>query len=668
LVTASITCFGQSYFANGNARSLGGSCYQLTAASNGQLGSVWYADKLDLSKDFDLEFELNFGNKDQGADGIVFVLQTVGNKALGQQGGGIGFEGFSPSFGIEFDTYQNTSLGDPSSDHIAIIKNGSVTHTGINSLAPPVAALAGGGNIEDGQNHLVRITWDAAKSLIQVRFDCVLRQSAIINIPASIFNGSNQVFWGFTSATGGSNNTHIACLRDDIIVQDTFALCKGETILLNARESKNDTYKWTPSQFLDNDAIKNPRCSAITPQTYYVEYTDRCDNLLIDTVHVEIDQPFIMDVAQDSLLCNGARYELRLANDYDSVHWQNGNTSKNITWSEAGYYTIRAWKGVCYDDDSFNITTSKQPQIAITGVTEFCEGDSTLLKLVISPSDVAFTWKNGSRDSAQYFFNTQQVSASGSNGCGSATGVYRIEEIIVPKPQLGRDTILCDGDELVLNPNVTGNFSYIWSTGDTTRILSISKEGTFSLAIGGKELCYNYDTIFVVGVTPPQLGNLQDVILCKKESIAISIDNKHGTVLWNDTYTSEVFTLFDYNGSLSVKSTNGCGTDSKTIDVSLIECYCDMYFPNAFTPNNDILNQTFKAIPNCDKLASYELMVYNRWGEKMFQTVDIAKAWDGYYKGNEAQEGIYFWVADWRGMENGQVTRKTDKGIIHLLR
>ena len=61
--------YGQSYFANGTARSLGGDCYLLTGALDWQLGSVWYADPIDLSKDFDLEFYLNFGNKDgSGAD------------------------------------------------------------------------------------------------------------------------------------------------------------------------------------------------------------------------------------------------------------------------------------------------------------------------------------------------------------------------------------------------------------------------------------------------------------------------------------------------------------------------------------------------------------------------------------------------------------------------
>ena len=144
LLFASISSLAQSYFANGNAKAVGGSCYQLTSAKDWQLGSVWYADKLDLSSDFDLEFELNFGSKDGGADGIVFVLQTVGNTAIGLQGGGMGFQGFSPSFGIEFDDYHNANVGDITNDHIAILKNGSVDHNSPNSISAPIPALPGG--------------------------------------------------------------------------------------------------------------------------------------------------------------------------------------------------------------------------------------------------------------------------------------------------------------------------------------------------------------------------------------------------------------------------------------------------------------------------------------------------------------------------------------------
>ena len=135
--------WSQDYFTNGNAVRLPNSdCYRLTNASNNQNGSVWYSDKLDLLKDFKLEFNMNFGNLDaNGADGIVFVMQTVGTKALGSNGGGMGFIGFSPAFGIEFDTYQNTSEGDPSYDHIAFLKNGINNHNSTSNLAGPIQPI-----------------------------------------------------------------------------------------------------------------------------------------------------------------------------------------------------------------------------------------------------------------------------------------------------------------------------------------------------------------------------------------------------------------------------------------------------------------------------------------------------------------------------------------------
>jgi len=241
IILLSQRVLSQSYFANGNARSLGGECYQLTQASNWQLGSVWYADPIDLSEDFDLEFYLNFGTNDgNGADGIVFVLQDVGNRAIGNAGGGLGFEGFSPSFGIEFDDFENTTMGDIASDHIAILKNGSVNHNSQNSISSPVQALVNGGNIEDGVDHLVRIVWKVNTHELEVWFDCSLRHKISYDIQKDIFSGNGIVYWGFTSSTGGLNNRQVACLRDDILVKDTFDLCKGESILLNARESKNN--------------------------------------------------------------------------------------------------------------------------------------------------------------------------------------------------------------------------------------------------------------------------------------------------------------------------------------------------------------------------------------------------------------------------------------------
>ncbi|MFM1930831.1 MAG: hypothetical protein RL226_134, partial [Bacteroidota bacterium] len=90
-IVSSLVGNSQTYFLNGTAFALGGDCYLLTPAIGNQNGAVWYANQIDLTEPFDLKFEMNFGIVDaNGADGIMFVLQTVGTNALGQSGGGLG--------------------------------------------------------------------------------------------------------------------------------------------------------------------------------------------------------------------------------------------------------------------------------------------------------------------------------------------------------------------------------------------------------------------------------------------------------------------------------------------------------------------------------------------------------------------------------------------------
>lgn len=663
------TIYGQSYFANGNARALGGNCYQLTGALDWQLGSVWYADPIDLSKDFDLEFYLNFGDKDDtGADGIVFVMQDVSNKAIGKAGGGLGFEGFLPSFGIEFDDFNNLDKGDLVSDHIAILKNGSVDHNSSNSISAPVPALPGAVNIEDGQDHLVRIVWIENTKELQVWFDCNLRQQITYDIQKNIFNGDNLVYWGFTSSTGGLNNRQTVCLRDDILVDDTMTLCKGESILLNARESKDDQYTWTPNLYLNDNSIRTPSCSTTQPITYYVEYKDLCDNVFKDTLHVEVDEPFNLDDAKDTLLCNGLGYSFDFTLNYDSIRWNSGSRSKKITWFTEGEYSLRAWQGVCYDDDTFNITTSVNPVITIKGDSVFCQGDSTLINLEIIPSDAVYYWEDGLSSLSRYFSLSDDILVVAKNGCDSVSQNYSTREIILEELSLGNDTFLCMGDTLTIGPKSLNSVDYAWSTGSSLSRIDLTEAGTYTLEISKENKCYDSDTILVSDLEVPLLDNIDDILLCKSEKIELSIPNSNGQVIWNNQEIGESYILANIDGKVDVKMTNLCGEDSLSFDVSLIDCYCNLFYPNSFTPNDDNLNDFFRPTPDCPKLFEFKLQVYNRWGELIFETTDINESWDGTYQNKRCQDGVYFWTSNWKGVLNGISQVQSSKGVVHLMR
>ena len=86
-----------------------------------------------------------------------------------------------------------------------------------------------------------------------------------------------------------------------------------------------------------------------------------------------------------------------------------------------------------------------------------------------------------------------------------------------------------------------------------------------------------------------------------------------------------------------------------------------LIIPNAFSPNADGLNDTFQASSNAP-LESFSLLIYNRWGEQVFESTDINVAWDGSHQNKMADIGVYAYVLQYQfvgeqpALERGNVT------------
>jgi Bacterial lectin/Glycogen recognition site of AMP-activated protein kinase len=341
-------CFGQCsfcnqniYVTNGNAAFLGGDCYQITPDLNWQNGTVWNSNQIDLLEDFSMQFFLNLGSSDGGADGVVFVLQRIGTSAIGVGGGGMGYSSFGTSLGIEFDTFQNPEYNDPSYDHAAIEKNGDVDHITANLLAGPVQMSPLNINTEDGLDHVVQIVWNATTTTIQLYFDCQLILQTNIDIMNSIFGGENMVYWGFTGATGLNSNLQKLCIQPNAVVAGNIPICPGGSALLQAGASSTNVYNWTPVSWLDNPAIANPTAFPDTTTTYSVSTLGLCGALTTTQVTVEVleNDPacsvlpvslilFEVIPLEDFLLLKWATYS-EIQNDYfiieessDGIHFR----------------------------------------------------------------------------------------------------------------------------------------------------------------------------------------------------------------------------------------------------------------------------------------------------------------------------------------------------------
>jgi hypothetical protein len=178
----------------------------------GQSGSAFLTNPINLANQasFSTFFTFNINNPlgssdgdGQGADGIVFVVQTVSNTA-GGGGGGIGYQGISQSVGVEFDTWNNGSgLNDPN--------NGN--HVGINlggSFNGPTQTIAT--RMNNGSDWYAWVDYDGVNDLIEVRLSQTNSRPASATVSRTadlvVQLGQTTAFIGFTSGTGAAGGNH----------------------------------------------------------------------------------------------------------------------------------------------------------------------------------------------------------------------------------------------------------------------------------------------------------------------------------------------------------------------------------------------------------------------------------------------------------------------------
>ncbi|WP_299754290.1 T9SS type A sorting domain-containing protein [uncultured Pontibacter sp.] len=235
-VPVTITITDDKFQASGTATRTAENCYQLTTATANQQGQVWSVSTIDLSKSFEITFNINLGNNDNGADGVAFGFQRVATNPVytsGSGGGGLGFSGITPSVGIEFDTYQNGS--DPAEDHLNFFLNGN--------LGTPVTAQVqmsnANANTEDGKDHAVKVIWVKETNTMAVYFDGVLRSSYTSDIIKQVFGSNPNVYFGFTGSTGGAVNNQSVCQIKYNMAPEATDLTRNNSVSSSANNDSN---------------------------------------------------------------------------------------------------------------------------------------------------------------------------------------------------------------------------------------------------------------------------------------------------------------------------------------------------------------------------------------------------------------------------------------------
>lgn len=406
LATSVNFLFGQ-YTVNGNASQDNCHCYTLTQAVNNQHGSVWNNNKINLTQSFTYTFDVFLGCQDvNGADGITFVMQPI-STSIGGSGNGMGFSGIDSSIGVTLDTYQNSIPDcDPTFDHIGIQLKGKVGHcipadTATN-VAGPIQASSTSANIEDCIWHTLKVIWDAPSKTLSAYFDGVFRVSRTQDFIATVLNGNQWVYWGFTGATGGLNNLQKFCTK----------LTPAFHFLANQKRCAG-----IPISFIDSTISFAPLAK------FYWNFGDGSplDSVNLNPVHTYLSAG-VYSVTQTAVGVDGCieinpQTVLIGSKPNAGFSWNNvciGNAVNFTDTSTTAFGTINNWYWDLGDGNTSNIqnpsenyisTGFKTVRLAVKSL-EGCESDTTSHIIEIYPKPLAdFSFINNQCQGATVQFN-----------------------------------------------------------------------------------------------------------------------------------------------------------------------------------------------------------------------------------------------------------------------
>lgn len=228
-----------------------------------------------------------------------------------------------------------------------------------------------------------------------------------------------------------------------------------------------------------------------------------------------------------------------------------------------------------------------------------------------------------------------------------------------------RDTVLCHNSTLVLNTKY-GSCYHLWSTGEKTPRIEITKEGTYWVKLSNG-VCSITDTFLVKTAADARALLPREISFCLNEPKKIlNVKVSPGTrLLWNTGSTS-YSTAVTSEGVYWVQSTLApCGEFRDSTRVVLKMCECEMLIPNSFTPNEDNRNDYFFPVAECE-YSYFNLSISDRWGNAIFSTYQSNGKWDGRFKGNLCPEDVYVYKIE--SIEKGTDKKQVRTGHVSLFR
>jgi len=515
--------------------------------------------------------------------------------------------------------------------------------------------------------------------------------TGVINLGAST-PGTYTVSYQSPHAVCFSIETFIITVDPlpNVTVNDP-SICVGQTVTLTAGGA--NTYTWSPGTYLT--ATTGTSVDATPPSTisYTVTGTDANGCVNTDQVNVTVNPLPTATISGTIDLCiNSTSPNITFTGvsgtaPYTFTYNINGGANQNVI-STGNTATVSVPTGVAgtftynlvsvqdgsatacsqAQSGSVVVTIHNLPNVFAGNDLTVCEGQTTVLT---GSGASSYIWDNGISNGVPFIPTVTTIYTVTGTSVAGCENTDNVTITVIPTPQVsftGVDLVGCSPVTPTFTNTSTGNLSNCTWTFNNGQNLSgcgnvtatFTNPGCYdvTLTVTTPEGCSNSATIQnYVCVEPNPIANFSanpnamttvdpTTQLTNLSTGASSYNWTFGDGSAASNEISPSHTYLDAPGvyiiTLTAYSPAGC-TDIISQVVTITEELI-FYVPNAFTPDNDQYNEVFKPIfsSGFDPF-NYNLLIFNRWGEVLFESNDTNFGWDGTYGGKIVQDGVYIW-------------------------
>ncbi|RKE04500.1 T9SS type B sorting domain-containing protein [Marinifilum flexuosum] len=459
----------------------------------------------------------------------------------------------------------------------------------------------------------------------------------------------------------------------EVKVQNAPQILIDDLVVLQNKKQKIDiyedncTYLWSDGSTKSSIVLSESGQYSVTKTSEY-----GCSSTKEFKAKLE-DEIFKIELPEIIHMCGNEKMVLSPSLSIDQEYkynWNTGAEESEITIETEGKYSVTVT-----DPDGFEKTASTiiqyhpNPIVDLGPDLVLWEGETAILNA--ENPGASYVWNNGatSQTIQANSGGIYMVEVSDQYGCsnkdtlhidyktGQKFGVF-----------LGEDQNICEGDSVYVMVQLEGNpvapLSFKWTglQSDAPEVY-LKKQGQFCVEVTDANGNMESDCVEVITKEVPNVDLGQDLISYPDKGIVLDAGTPNCFYTWSTGEITQQISV-STEGKYWVKVTNehNC-TSQDTIEVGFIEDYPFVGLPKAFSPNGDGHND--KLFIHGTDIKEATLVIYNRLGQKIFETNSINIGWDGSYKGELQDIDVYIYVLEVTYLDGKKMLKK---GNVALLR